>query len=192
MENKINSDLMVCKACGYKIKPKKLKTLCPACGVGKKYFEPFNDNISPLRRKILELHLHPIVVHFSVAISVFLFLAVLISFFTSGKVTNTLYGTSAVMSVTLPFFVAAGLVSGIIDGITRFKKIKRPMILNKIYLSIFFLLISVAVLALVQVFKFDIFYINILLLILCFVSAVCGSLLGKLGGRLTDAILPGK
>jgi hypothetical protein len=192
MENKTNSDLMVCKACGYRIKSKKLKTACPACGVGKKFFIPFIDNISPLRRKILELHLHPIIVHFSVAISIFLFFAVLISFFTSGKISIALYGTSLVLSIALPFFVAAGLFSGIIDGVTRFKKVKRPTLLNKIYLSVFFLLISVAVLALVQVFKFDILYINILLLILCFASAVCGAALGKLGGNLTDAILPGK
>ena len=87
-KNKTEKTLLVCKACGYKIKSRNLKNVCPACGVDKKFFEPLNDNISPLRRKILELHLHPIVVHFSVAISIFLFFAVLTSFFTSGKVIN--------------------------------------------------------------------------------------------------------
>jgi len=192
MENKTDNTLLVCKACSYKIKPKNLKTVCPACGVNKKYFEPYNDNISPLRRKVLELHLHPIVVHFSVALSVLLFFAVLISFFTSGKVITALYGASAVMSVVLPFFVAAGLVSGIIDGIARFIKVKRPILLNKIYLSIFFLLLAIAILALIQVFVFDILYINIIVLVLCFASAICGTALGKLGGYLTSAILPGK
>ncbi len=192
MENKTGNTLLFCKACGYKIKSRNLKNVCPACGVNKKFFEPFDDNISPVRRKILELYLHPIVVHFSVAISIFLFLAVLISFFTSGKVSTALYGTSAVMSVALPFFIAAGIVSGIIDGIARFKKVKRPMLLNKIYLSIFFLILAITIAVLIQLFEFDILYINIILLILCFASAICGALLGKLGGYLTNAILPGK
>ena len=192
MENKTEKTLLVCKACGYKIKSRNLKNVCPACGVDKKFFEPFNDNISPLRRKILELHLHPIVVHFSVAISIFLFFAILTSFFTSGKVINALYGTSIVMSIALPFFVAAGLVSGIIDGVARFKKVKRPMLLNKIYLSTCFFLLAIAILALIQVFAFDILSINIVLLVLCFAAAICGTMLGKLGGYLADAILPGK
>ena len=192
MENKTEKTMLVCKACGYKIKSRNLKNVCPACGVDKKFFEPFSDNISPVRRKVLEFHLHPIVVHFSVAISIFLFFAVIISFFTSGKVFNALYGTSAVMSVTLPFFVAAGIVSGIIDGVARFKKVKRPMLLNKIYLSTCFFLLAIAILALIQVFAFDILIINIVLLVLCFASAICGTMLGKLGGYLTNAILPGK
>ena len=192
MENKTESTLLVCKACGYKIKSGNLKNVCPACGVDKKFFEPFNDNISPVRRKVLELHLHPIVVHFSVAVSIFLFLAIFLSFFTSGKVFDALYGTSAVMSIALPFFVAAGLVSGIIDGIARFKKLKRPMLLSKIYLSTCFFLLTIAILVLIQVFAFDILKINIVLLVLCFASAICGALLGKLGGHLTNAILPGK
>ena len=192
MENKTENTLLVCKACGYKIKSRNLKNVCPACGVDKKFFEPFNDNISPVRRKVLELHLHPILVHFSVAISIFLFFAVFISFFTGGKVIIALYETSVVMSMALPFFVASGLVSGIIDGVARFKKVKRPILLNKIYLSICFFLLTIAILALIQVFAFDILYINIVLLVLCFFSAICGAVLGKLGGNLTDAILPGK
>ncbi len=41
-------------------------------------------------------------------------------------------------------------------------------------------------------FCIDILSINIVLLFLCFASAICGTMLGKLGGYLTDAILPGK
>jgi len=140
MDNIAENNLLVCKACGYKIKSRNLKTVCPACGVDKKFFVPFTDNISQVRRTVLGLHLHPVVVHFSVAISVILFLTILVSFFTGGKVSEALKGTLSVISIVLPFFVAAGLVSGIIDGIARFKKVKRPALLKKIYLSIGFLM----------------------------------------------------
>jgi len=192
MENKINNNLLVCKACGYKTKSKNLRNVCPACGVDKKFFIPFTDNISHIRRSILELHMHPIAVHFSVAMSVFLFLTILVSLFTGGKFSAFLQSASAVISITLPFFIIAGLVSGIIDGVARFKKVKRPMLLNKIYLSAGFLIIAIVILAIIQIYGFDYLYINIILLILCFLSAICATLLGKLGGQLTDAILPGK
>lgn len=192
MEVKKNYDLLVCKACGYKIKSKNLKNICPACGVDKKFFVLFTDNISPIRRSVLELHLHPVIVHFSVAMSIFLFLVILVSVFTAGKVSTVLYGTSTVITIALPFFIIAGLISGIIDGIARFKKIKRPMLLRKIFLSIVFIITAIAILVIVQLFEFDYLYINIILLILCFLSATCGTMLGRLGGRLTDAILPGK
>jgi len=192
MENITDNQLMVCKACGYKIKSGNLKTVCPACGVDKKFFVPFTDNISKARRTVLELHLHPVVVHFSVAISIILFLTILVSFFTGGQVSEALRGTSLVISIALPFFVAAGLVSGIIDGIARFKKVKRPALLKKIYLSMGFLIFSVALPVILQLLSFDVLYIKVVLLILCFFSAIFGTILGKLGGHLTEAILPGK
>jgi hypothetical protein len=192
MENVNDNSLLVCKACGYKIKSRNLKTVCPACGVDKKFFVPFTDNISQVRRKVLELHLHPVVVHFSVAISIILFLTILVSFFTGGKVSEALKGTSVVISIVLPFFVAAGFVSGIIDGIARFKKVKRPALLKKIYLSIGFLIFSVAVPVILGLLSFDVLYIKVVLLVLCFFSAIFGTILGKLGGHLTEAILLGK
>lgn len=189
---KTTDDLLVCKACGYKIKAKKLKTVCPACSVDKKFFQPFNDNISPVRRTLLEFHLHPIVIHFSISFSVLLFISVFVSFFTGGKVSTALYGASLVISLSLPFFVIAGLITGVIDGVIRFKKARRPILLNKIYLSIGFLIISIAIALIIQLFSFEDLYIKTILSVLCFFSAVFSLTLGKLGGRLTDALLPGK
>lgn len=192
MENIESNDWVICKACGYRMRYKNLKDVCPACGVNRKFFEPFTDNISQVRRSLLELHVHPIVVHFSVALSVLLFLTIFISIFTGGRVSEALYGTSTVISIVLPFFVLGGLLSGIIDGIARFKKIKRPVLLNKIYLSILFLLLSIAILVIIRIFGYGTLSINILLLILAIFAAGSGTLLGKLGGPLTGAILPGK
>ncbi len=58
-----------CKACGYIIDEKKLGDVCPACGVPRKAFEPWTDDMSPRRRVLLTLNLHPIALHFPQAFS---------------------------------------------------------------------------------------------------------------------------
>ena len=58
-----------CKACGYIIDEKKLGDVCPACGVPRKAFEPWTDDMSPRRRTLLTLNLHPIALHFPQAFS---------------------------------------------------------------------------------------------------------------------------
>ncbi|MBN1298445.1 MAG: rubrerythrin [Actinobacteria bacterium] len=184
--------ILVCKACGYKIRAENLKTVCPACGVDKKFFEQFTDKIPPKRRKLLELHLHPVTVHFSVAISVFILAIIIISLFTGGKIAELLNSAIVAMSVALPFFVTGGLISGIFDGILRFKKIKRPALLSKIYISIIFLMAAVAMPVIALTYGLSPFNIKIIILLLSIISAGCGVLLGKLGGHLTEAILPGK
>jgi len=94
MEETKDNDWLICKACGYKIRSKNLKDVCPACGVNKKFFEPFSDNVSQVRS--------------------------------------------------------------------------------------------------ILVFGFDVLYINIITLIFAIFAAVISAILGKLGGHLTEAILPGK
>ena len=94
--------LIICKACGYKILSSRLKKACPACGVSSKYFEPFKDNISTKRRKLLGFHIHPIVVHFSVAASILLVLTIAVGSFIPGEIGNILFGTAAVLSILPP------------------------------------------------------------------------------------------
>lgn len=192
MEIKQNKEILVCKACGYKIKAEKLKDVCPACGVNKKFFEPFKDNISKKRRYLIELKAHPILVHFPVAVSILLFIILLINIFAGGKISLALSQTAVVLSIVLPFFVIGGTVSGIIDGMVRFKKLKRPLLLTKIYLSICFFALSLAIIIIIQLFGFDELYISVLLIILSLSAAISGTMLGKLGGYLVEAILPGK
>ena len=66
--------LVICKACGFIMLEEKLGDVCPACGVLKKMFEPHNDRVSEKRRKVLEMHIHPIMVHFSQAFAFSVFL----------------------------------------------------------------------------------------------------------------------
>ncbi len=58
------AELVRCKACGDVAVSDKIKEVCPACGVPAKMFAPFNSPISLKRRRILDLHTHPVMVHF--------------------------------------------------------------------------------------------------------------------------------
>ena len=187
-----NKELLICRACGFKISKDKLKSECPACGVSRKYFDTYKDNISARRRKFLDLHIHPIIVQFSVAASVLLFLIITTGSFLSRQIDSILFDAAVVLSVCLPFFVISGAVSGIIDGILRFKKINRKILIRKIYLSIGFFTVSSATIILLVIFKFTYVYINSVLIIISLASVIFSTLLGRLGGNLSEAILPGK
>ena len=52
------SQLLRCKPCGYIIKEQDLGQVCP-CGMPKSAFQPYEENISPKRKFILGLYLHP-------------------------------------------------------------------------------------------------------------------------------------
>ncbi len=61
--------LVRCRVCNYVTAESKLGDRCPACGAPRAVFEPYTDRISGRRRKILDLHLHLIVIHFPQAFS---------------------------------------------------------------------------------------------------------------------------
>ena len=52
-----------CKPCGYVSRKGTLRRVCPACGAALSAFEPYEDRVSAARRFILNLDLHPILVH---------------------------------------------------------------------------------------------------------------------------------
>lgn len=83
-------------------------------------------------------------------------------------------------------------ITDIIDGVLRFKKINRKILIRKIYLSIGFLTLSSAIIILLVIFEFTYVYINIVLIIIILISVIFSTLLGRLGGSLSEAILPGK
>jgi uncharacterized membrane protein len=187
-----SGNLLICKACGYKISSSRLKKACPACEVSSKYFKPYEDNISIKRNKLLGFHIHPIIVHFSVATSILLFLTIATGSFLSSETGYIFFNTASVLSVLLPLFAIAGAVSGIIDGVLRFKKAKRPILIKKISLSVGFFISSLVLIIFLFIFRFDHIWINLILIILSLTTASFSLFLGKLGGGLSEAILPGK
>ncbi|MCE5210072.1 MAG: rubrerythrin [Deltaproteobacteria bacterium] len=185
------TSLIRCKACGYVTREGKIKDVCPACGVPAKMFGPYTDTISPKRRLILGLHLHPIMVHFPQAFSITLFLLLVLSHFVYAEIKWMYLYAIIVISFFLPFSVILALLTGLFDGKIRFRKVTTPLLKKKMILGVLLLITSIA-LAFVtfsrQLTASPAYEIITLLTIL---AVACGAGLGLIGGQLTDAKLPG-
>lgn len=179
-----------CKVCGFIMEEDELKDVCPACGVPKSAFIEFKDIVSSKRRRILNLHIHPISVHFSESIAVLSIPLFIIALITSGALNNYILFTLKTLSVLLPFSVVLAFLTGIYDGKVRFKKLSPPYLKLKIYIGTILLLSSIITPFLL--FSTLTTLIKVLLFILLILNLLCSSILGKLGGRLIDSVMPGK
>ncbi len=143
------ANLMRCKACGFVTDQGKIKDVCPACGVPAKMFEPYTHPVSLKRRRILDLHTHPVLVHFPQAFALTLVSSVLLRFFCSDRLCRqALISTIKVLSVLLPFFVVGAIATGLMDGKLRFRKVTTPLLKKKIILSLVFFITAVVLAAL--------------------------------------------
>jgi hypothetical protein len=85
-----------------------------------------------------------------------------------------------------PFTLAAAILTGIVDGLTRFKTLKTPLLRVKIIFSIIILSLSVAIFFVAP--KKELY---ILTLVLSVLSLGAGIQLGLWGKKLINVILPG-
>jgi uncharacterized membrane protein len=180
-----------CKACGYVTKEGKIKDICPACGVGAKMFAPYTDPVSEKRRMILDLHIHPIMVHFPEAFAITLFLLAVSSYFAPEAIKEALFNSIQVISLLLPFFVVMSLITGLFDGKIRFRKVTTPLLKKKIILSLFFLMTSIALAFVAFSGSFPTSPMREYFMLLTIITMACGAGLGLLGGHLIDAKFPG-
>lgn len=179
-------DLLRCRPCGYVIHEDKLGAVCPACGLPRKVFEPYRERISPNRKKILALDLHPIAIHLSQTFAGFIPLLIIITWTAPTFYPETIIPSLNFMIVLYPFTLIIAMISGIIDGLTRFKTMKTPLIRRKAWLGGAVTLISFVML---YIFTPGEYSIGIFILsIYCLASAV---FLGLWGKQLLDVILPG-
>ena len=185
------SELVRCRPCGYVMRADKLGDVCPACGLPRKVFEPYREKVSDKRLLVLNLDLHPIVIHFSQTFVgaiplLFLFTAIFPNFYF-----NELSIVNMVMIITLPLTMIAALFTGMIDGYTRFKTFNTPMLVRKIVLSVIITVLSciASVLVISSGLTAENTFIIVLLILGCLVCAV---ILGLMGKRLLNIILPGK
>lgn len=178
----------VCNVCGYIMSKGFHGDLCPACGAPESAFLNYEDPVSPERRKILDLHLHPVTVHFPQAFSVIMLFLLLTGFVLEDSLKAETFIASRILSVFLPLSVIASIFSGMIDGKTRFNRLATPMLKKKIIVGTLFFILSVIVLL---VMNFSAFgpaqhVISVLLLGIC---VLCSLFLGFNGGRLSVAIV---
>lgn len=182
--------LLRCRACGYIIDQDKLKDVCPACGLPKTVFESYKENISRKRGFILNLHMHPIAVHFPQA-----FVVVLIPFILLGIFLGQIYGqdmliTARVLSLLLPVFSLLAVLTGLVDAKVRFKKLTTPALKIKIFFAGMFFILSCMIAAIVFLYGLEknAAVAVTILLVLC---VGCQVVLGHIGAKLLGARLGG-
>jgi len=185
------ANIVRCKACGFVTDQGKIKDICPACGVPAKMFEAYTPLISLKRRRILELHTHPVLVHFPLAFAFTLFLLSVALQFASAKIQGDLISTIQVLSCLLPFFAVGAMATGFMDGKLRFRKVTTPMLKKKIILGLVFFIIAIVMAVLALSGQLLTSPTHIVYFIVAVTASLYGSLLGIIGGKLLDAKLPG-
>jgi hypothetical protein len=179
-------ELVRCRPCGFVIEADKLGDVCPACGLPRKVFEPYRERVSRNRLMILNFDLHPIVIHLSqalvIAIPVIAILTNLFKNFQPEVLNNVM-----IFSVfVFPFTLVMAIITGIIDGLTRFKTLATPLLRVKIIFSLIILSLSVALFFIAPQQK-----LYLLTIALSLLTLASGIQLGLWGKKLINVILPG-
>jgi hypothetical protein len=179
-------ELVRCRPCGFVMEADKLGDVCPACGLPRKVFEPYRERVSLNRLLVLNLDLHPIAIHLSQALVIAIpILTIIINLF--GHFQPEIMKSVLIFSVFLfPFTLILSICTGVIDGLTRFKTLKTPLLRVKIIFSIIILLLSITLLFVAP--HDDYGLITFLLSVLCLAAGVQ---LGLWGKKLINVILPG-
>jgi hypothetical protein len=164
----------------------KLKDVCPACGMPAKAFEPYRERVALNRLFYLSLDLHPIAIHLS---QTFVFLIPALIIFTKSfpEVQNELLTHVLVFSIyAFPLTLISAILTGIMDGLFRFKSLTPPLLILKIIYSSVIIVLASSMFFVAKDGNYGI--VTILLSLGCLFCAVK---LGLLGKHLIDVILPG-
>jgi hypothetical protein len=169
----------------------KVRDNCPACGVPSKMFLPHDERISPKRKMLLKLDIHPVMVHFPQAfIATILFLS-LAGAALHGPMRLILEATVRIIGVLLPFTIALSFASGLLDGKIRFRKVTTPLLRKKMALGAVFFVFGCAIL-MCAVPSSGTSGLNFLVIAGLSLPALgCASGLGMIGSGLLNARFPG-
>jgi len=183
----IDEELVRCRPCGYVMKASELgEGVCPACGLPHTVFEPYRERVSANRLFILGLDIHPIAIHLSQTFVALAPMLIVFHFIFPNFQEVMVHSVISFSVWALPFSLVASTVSGIVDGITRFKTLRTPMLISKIIYSVLILITSIIQLI---IFTPNVYYWYTIVLGL--ISLGFAVRLGLLGKHLLDVILPG-
>jgi len=183
----IDEELVRCRPCGYVMKESELNGgVCPACGLPHNVFEPYRERVSANRLFILSLDIHPIAIHLSQTFVGLIPLLIMFHYVFPGYREQMIHSVIDFSIFMLPLSLVLSTISGIVDGLTRFKTLKTPLLVSKIYYSIAIMIFSFA-----QWFTSTPGEYDLITLALSGVSLFCAVKLGLMGKKLLDVILPG-
>ncbi|MGE5421100.1 MAG: rubredoxin-like domain-containing protein [Chloroflexota bacterium] len=179
-------ELVRCKACGFVMEAGKLKDVCPACGMPAKVFEPYRERVALNRLFVLSLDMHPIAIHLS---QTFVFLIPFLLFMRNvfPRLQPELFGNVLTFSLyAFPLTLLAAVITGVTDGLFRFKSLTPPLLRLKIVFSLCITILAITMFFVARTGRYDL--VTILLSLGCLYFAVR---LGLLGKKLLNVILPG-
>jgi rubredoxin len=179
-------ELVRCRPCGFVMEADKLGDVCPACGLPRKVFEPYRERVSRNRLMLLNFDLHPIVIHLSQALVVAIPIISLITNIFPGFQSEVLKNVLIFAVFVFPFTLVLAIITGVIDGLTRFKTLATPLLRVKIIFSIIILSLSIALFFVSRNEHYN--FLTIILSVLCLAA---GFQLGLWGKKLINVILPG-
>ena len=189
-EEVINDELVRCRPCGYVMKKSELDKVgvCPACGLPHTVFEPYREKVSANRLFILGLDIHPIVIHLSQTFVAMIPVLMTVHLIFPNFIPQILHPVIVFSICVFPLTLIGAFISGIVDGLTRFKTLDTPLLKSKIIYSSIILTISIAMLL---SFIFFPEKYGIIDLALSYAALYCAVKLGMMGKKLLDVILPG-
>jgi rubredoxin/uncharacterized membrane protein len=179
-----------CSVCGYIMEGDFSGNECPVCGALKAAFQPWEDRVSLKRRKILNLHMHSVLVHFPQAFSVFMLFLTVVIFFLKDLTKVEFWMTLKILSIFLPLSAIAAVISGLIDGKMRFKRLSTIILRRKITGGVIFFILSTGIFFIMNFMGTTLAY-HVELLILNGLCALISVFLGRNGGRLVGMETPG-
>ena len=173
------TEWIICRVCGYIEDAKYRDQPCPTCGFPPTVWMDYKPRrINPKREKLLDLHLHPIAVHFPIAATAASFLVPVIALLIP-SIANVLFPAITLVAMILPLLV----IIGYIGSILRYKTGKSKIPKAKIYLTIIYFILSCvqAYIAIANGVNADNAWIMIILGI---VASIFAAKLGKMGSYL--------
>jgi len=191
MRSKTMKKLYKCRVCGYVVERKDPPGICPACGVKGKIFEEYESPISEKRRKVLELNIHPVMVHLPIAFVSSLFLLSLMRIVGVVEEQSVFMGMLNALIMILPFVVISATMTGMYDGKLRFRRLDTPHLKKKLVLASFLILISVSLFVIQYFLDLNRPTYNIVVLMYSIVLLGITTPLGLIGGRLLDSKVRG-
>ena len=177
------TEWIICRVCGYIEEAKYRDQPCPTCGFPPTVWMDYKPRrINPTREKLLDLHLHPIAVHFPIAATAASFIVPVIALVIP-SIADVLFSAITLVAMILPLLVIIGGISGYIGSILRYKTGKSKIPKAKIYLTIIYFILSCvqAYIAIADGVNADNAWIMIVLGI---VASVFAAKLGKMGSYL--------
>ena len=177
------TEWIICRVCGYIEEAKYRDQPCPTCGFPPTVWMDYKPRrIDPKREKLLDLHLHPIAVHFPIAATAASFIVPVIALVIP-SIADVLFSAITLVAMILPLLVIIGGISGYIGSILRYKTGKSKIPKAKIYLTIIYFILSCvqAYIAITDGVNADNAWIMIILGI---VASVFAAKLGKMGSYL--------